>query len=328
MRSTHVLFTAIDTVVLAEEDVPDGDLAPMEVLLRTEASLVSAGTELARLKSQGEAVGQAYPVRSGYACIGRVLAVGSAVADLAIGQRVFYAGKHQAVQRFLHGQDHQWGRCYPVPDGIPSEDAVFVCLAQIAQTAPWVATAGPEDTVAVFGLGLIGTLAAQLYRLRGATVVGIDPVLERRALAMRCGISRTLSRRPDEPFATVTVDATGRTEVIAEAVRATLPFGQVALLGTPRVPCTLDATELFLRIHEQGLVVRGAHMWRFPATASRGTARTVADAYAHLFACIADGRLDVAPLRSHLAPPSEAPRLYRDLDQRRDTTWGVVIDWR
>ena len=328
MHSRHVLITAPDTVILAEEDIAEGDLAPFEVLLRSETSLISAGTELARLKGQGEAAGQTYPVRSGYACVGRVLAKGAAVTDLTIGQRVFYAGKHQEVQRFLHGQDHQWGRCYPVPEHLAAEDAVFVCLAQIALTAPWVATAGPEDTVAVFGLGLIGNLAAQLYRLSGATVVGLDPVPARRALAERCGVSRTAVQRPADAFASVTVDATGRSEVVAEAIRATLPFGQVALLGTPRIPSTLDATELFLRIHEQGLVVRGAHMWRFPATATRGNPRTVADAYAYLFACIADGRLKIAPLRSHLAPPSAAPQLYRDLDQRRDTTWGVVIDWR
>ena len=141
------------------------------MVVQNEATLISAGTELAGL--YGDEPSATYPSRSGYAAIGRLIAKGEAVGDFAIGDRVFYAGSHASAQRFLHGQNHQWGRLYPVPEGIAPEDAVFVCLAEIAMTAPNVTTLDIGDTVAVFGLGLIGILAAQLYQLKGARVLAV-----------------------------------------------------------------------------------------------------------------------------------------------------------
>ncbi len=338
LSSRHILFTAPNQVELASEEVDGAALARDEVLIASEASLISAGTELARLRGEGEGAG-AFPTRSGYACIGRIIAAGDGTAGVKPGDRVFFAGKHQAVQRFLHNQDHQWGRCYPVPEGLAPEDAAFVCLAQIALVAPWVSPAGPGDTVAVFGLGVIGNLCAQLYRLAGARVIGLDPVAERCAMARRCGIGETIDApagRQVEALlaatggagATVTVDAVGHTAVIQAAVEGTRLMGECVLLGTPRTPLPGDLTSLLNRVHMQGIALRGAHMWRFPATSVRGTTRTVADAYALIFAAIADGRLRVAPLRSHLVRPEDAPASYRELQHARDRVWGVAIDWR
>jgi threonine dehydrogenase-like Zn-dependent dehydrogenase len=336
--SRHVLFTAPNQVELAREDLDDAHLETDEVLIATEASLISAGTELARLRGEGEGAG-AFPTRSGYACIGRILAVGPSTTGVKPGDRVFFAGKHQAIQRFKHNQDHQWGRCYPVPDGIAPEDAVFVCLAQIALVAPWVAKAGLGDTVAVFGLGVIGNLCAQLFRLGGARVIGLDPVAARCAMAKRCGVAETISATGAGQItalkeatagagAAVTVDAVGHSAVTLAAVDGTRLMGECVLLGTPRSPLTGDITALLNRVHMEGIALRGAHMWRFPAMSVRGTTRTVADAYAMIFGAIADGRLQIAPLRSHLVRPEDAPAAYRQLQEARDSTWGVVIDWR
>jgi threonine dehydrogenase-like Zn-dependent dehydrogenase len=338
ISSRHVLFTAPNLVELASEELPDDPLDRDEVLIRNEVSLISAGTELARLRGEGEGVGQ-FPSRSGYASIGRVIATGPGTTGLQTGDRVFFAGKHQAVQRFKHNQNHQWGRCYPVPDGIAPEDGVFVCLAQIALVSPWVGAAGPGDTVAVFGLGVIGNLCAQLYRLGGARVIGLDPVAARCTMARRCGITETCDAAPGQQAAAVlaatggrgadlTVDAVGHSAVAMAAVECTRQMGECVLLGTPRAPLAGDLTQLLNRIHMEGIALRGAHMWRFPAMTVRGTKRTVADAYAMLFDMIADGRLSVAPLRSHLVPPDAAPQSYHDLAVARDRAWGVVIDWR
>jgi threonine dehydrogenase-like Zn-dependent dehydrogenase len=47
-----------------------------------------------------------------------------------------------------------------------------------------------------------------------------------------------------------------------------------------------------------------------------------------MFAFMRDGRLNVAPLRSHFIPPARAPEAYRGLQEQRDRYWGVVFDWR
>lgn len=338
IASRHILFTAPNQVELAAEEVSDSALERDEVLIRSEASLISAGTELARLRGEGEGAGQ-FPSRSGYACIGRILAIGPGTEGVKPGDRVFFAGKHQAVQRFRTNQDHQWGRCYPVPDGIAPEDAVFVCLAQIALTAPWVSAAGPGDTVAVFGLGVIGNLCAQLYQLAGARVIGLDPVAARCAMARDCGLRETLAAEPGRQIealrtatggegAAITVDAVGHPAVTLAAVEGTRLMGECVILGSPRTALPGDVGALLNRLHMQGIALRGAHMWRFPAMPVRGCTRTVADAYAMIFAAIRDGRLRVAPLRSHLVAPEQAPGCYRELAEARDRAWGVVINWQ
>ncbi len=336
-------FPAKNLVEVLDEPLDASPLKPDEVLIRSDVSLVSAGTELSRLHgTEGSWDGNPdYPWRPGYATIGRVQEIGPRVTDVRVGDRVFFAGKHQAIQRFTTGQGHQWGRCYPVPEHLASEDAVMVCLAQIALVAPWVAEAGPADTVAVFGLGVIGNLCAQLYQIHGARVIGLDPVAERCELARRCGIREVLSVPPEHQVnavrtltggadggAEVTVDAVGHSAVVRTCVEATRALGSAVLLGTPRTPLAGDLTPMLNRTHLQGIAIRGAHMYRFPAMRLRGVSRSVEDAYRMLFGLMQDGRLQVGPLRSHLADPADAPRLYHELHANRDTTWGVVFDWR
>jgi threonine dehydrogenase-like Zn-dependent dehydrogenase len=339
MKATYIEFAGLGRVEVRTEEVSTGDLAPWEVVVRSESSLVSAGTELAGLHNTENKPDPKFPRRTGYACVGRVVARGAAVTDFAVGARVFFAGKHASVQRFTHGQDHQWGRLYPVPDDVPAEDAPFVCLAQIAGIAPIVTTLDLGDTVAVFGLGVIGNLAAQLYRIQGARVIGLDPVAARVALARQVGIADAVGAPAGEQVqavldrtggrgAEVTVDAVGHSAVVENAVRATARFGQVVLLGTPRAPHAADLTPLLNAVHTQGLVVRGAHMWRLPAADVREAKRNVAWAYRTMFAFMRDGRLNVAPLRSHFVPPARAPEAYRGLQEQRDRYWGVVFDWR
>jgi len=308
----------------------------MEVLVRNEASLISAGTELANLHNLTGNV--EYPCRSGYASVGRVLSVGDAVSDFKAGDRVFYAGKHAEHQRFEHGQDHQWGRLYPVPDSIPSNEAPFVCLAQIAMVAPMLSTVHAGDTVAVFGLGVIGNLCAQLYRVMGCRVIGLDPVAKRCELARQTGISLTVDCPVEQQVdavkeltggagAEITVDAVGHAAVGRSCVAATALLGQVLILGTPRSPLPGDLNQVFHDVHMRGITVRGAHMWQFPAFDVRGAKLTVPRAYRTIYNWMDEGALKVKPLLSHAVPLDRAPEVYERLMSDRDTYWGVVFTY-
>lgn len=337
MTVTAIEFPAKGQVALVQEHLPDAPLQPSEVLLANDVTLISAGTELARL--HGLEANADFPVRPGYAAIGRILAAGAAVSDFNPGARVFYAGQHCSAQRFLHGQSHQWGRLYPVPDGIASEDAVFVCLAEIAMIGPCVTHLDLNDTVAVFGLGLVGNLAAQLYQLMGARVIALDPVSARCELAKRCGIHTVIKVPPDQQVAAVhdltggegarvTVDAAGHSSVLMNCINATALYGQVILLGSPRAPVHGNLTDAFNAIHMRGLIVRGAHMWRLPATDLREVKKTVPWSYRTIFDLMQRGALSVTPLRSHCVPPQLAPQMYAGLRDEPDKYWGVVLDWR
>lgn len=337
LTSTYVTFPKQGEVALATETIRTDDLGGTEVVVRNEATIISAGTELAGLHNiEGRTT---YPARSGYGSIGVVEAVGPAVTDVKPGDRVFYAGKHASVNRFVHGQDHQWGILYPCPKGIDAVEATFGCMAEIAMTAPNITELDLGDTVAVFGLGLVGNLAAQLYQLRGARVIGVDPVKSRCDLARRVGIATVIDAPAAQQLeairaatggrgADVTVDAAGHSAVAAQAVHATAVMGQVVLLGSPRAPYQADLTPVMSAIHTQCLTVRGAHMWQFPAFAVRGAKRTVPWAYATCFDLIASGRLKVRELASHVVAPEQAPQAYHGLHHEKEVWTGAVIDWR
>ena len=339
MKSTYIEFVALNRVEVRQEDVRTDDLAPWEVVVENEATLISPGTELSRLRGLEKGKQAGFPMRPGYAAVGRVRAKGDAVADFEVGGRVFYAGKHASAQRFLHGQNHMWGRLYAVPEELPAEHAVFGCLAEIAMTAPFVTELKLGDTVAVFGLGVIGNLAAQMYRLMGARVIGLDPVASRCELARAVGIECCLDASPATQVeallertggqgANVTVDAVGHSAVVCNAVRGTALYGQVVLLGTPRAEVRGNLTDAFHTIHERGLVVRGAHMWRLPAADVRECPRNVPWAYETVYRLIGEGSLRVKPLISHVIGPEKVPAAYDGLANRPQEYWGVVIRWR
>jgi 2-desacetyl-2-hydroxyethyl bacteriochlorophyllide A dehydrogenase len=337
MKSRFVEFPSAGQVVVREEEIDGSPLVENEVIVRNLVSLVSAGTELAGLT--GTEYNAKFPLRPGYAAIGEIIAKHDSVDDFAVGDRVFYAGKHASIQRFRHRQGHQWGTLYRAPADLDPEEAVFVCLAEIAYAG--VVATDPEvnDWVAVFGLGLIGNLTAQLYALKGARVIGLDPVESRVQVAHTVGIETTLSVPGSEQVeaiktltngqrARVTVDAVGHSAVVVTAAHAAADFGEVVLLGSPRVPYNADLTDLLADVHMRGLILRGAHQWRIPATNARGIRHSVESAVESLFDLIRRRQLKVRELLSHKIQVDEAPEIYAKLQSSPETTWGVIIDWR
>ncbi len=109
---------------------------------------------------------------------------------------------------FLRVPQAQFGPI-KVPEGPPDER--FLYLSDVLPTS-WQAVeyaAIPEGgSVAIFGLGPIGQMAARIARHKGARVIGIDLVRERLALAQANGIE-TLD----------VSDGPGDTGAIAERVR-------------------------------------------------------------------------------------------------------------
>jgi len=84
-----------------------------------------------------------------------------------------------------------------VPDGVPDER--FLYLSDILPTA-WqgveYAEVGEGETLLVVGLGPVGQLAARIARHRGIRTLAVDPVAERRDVALAHGIEVLESTRP------------------------------------------------------------------------------------------------------------------------------------
>ncbi|MBO7744817.1 zinc-binding alcohol dehydrogenase [Paenibacillus sp. MWE-103] len=114
--------------------------------------------------------------------VGVVTEVAPDVKQFAVGDRVCgYSGIRETV---VAHPDH----LLRVPDGMSWKSAVCYDPAHFALGGIRDAHIRVGDRVAVFGLGAIGQLAAQMAKLAGASYVAVvDPIAKRREVAMRAG---------------------------------------------------------------------------------------------------------------------------------------------
>lgn len=338
--SKYILFPEKDSIAVPSETVTSDRLPAHEIILQAEASVISAGTELARLS--GTEYRSSFPARPGYGMIGKIIEKGSEIA-FPVGTRIFCAGSHASYQRFQCNQDHQWNYAFPVPDGLDPVEASIACMAEIAMTAPNLSDVRLGDTVAVFGLGMVGLLSALMYQLKGANVIGIDPAAFRCELAKKMGIRDVIDCPPDRQYdsvmaltggkgAHITVDAAGHSAVLLSAIKVTAEFGEILSLGSPRTPYPYDLTEVFKEIHLKCCRLTGAHMWQYPVQAQRGVKKSVAWAFNTCFDLIRTKKLDVTPLISHIIPAgnleNEITGVYDGLRNKPNEYTCAVIDWR
>ena len=338
MKIREVVVTGQNQVELQTNEIDTPVLAANELLIDTEYTFISSGTELANYTGREPKVFQegswcAYPWRSGYANVGVVCEVGSGVTRAAVGDRVFTYGRHASTIRY--SQDRLVA---PVKETVDPAVVAASRMAGVAMTAIVVAEIGTNPWVVVFGLGLVGNLASQMFQLHGCRVIGVDPVAARRKLAQRCGIEATVGGNADEAQAQIqeitggelgdiTVDAVGHSSVVMQALRATANYGQIIILGSPRVSVPGDLTELLSDTHLRWLTIRGALEWCVPMYPDIGNRTSQWRKQQTIFDWMARGQLHVEPLISHRLKPEQIKQAYDGLLNEPNVYTGVVLDW-
>ncbi|MCY4403942.1 MAG: zinc-binding dehydrogenase [Candidatus Poribacteria bacterium] len=338
MKISEVVVTGQNEVELQVSEFDDSIQSPHEILIDTEYTFISSGTELANYTGREPKVFQkgswcAYPWRSGYANVGIVRDVGANVTRVAPGDRVFTYGRHASTIRY--SQDRL---ITPVRDSIDAGVVAASRMAGVAMTSIIVSEIGTNSRVIVFGLGLVGNLASQMFQIHGCRVIGVDPVKERRELAERCGIAQTVGGDANEVQAQlqdftngelghITVDAVGHSSVVMQALRATANHGQLVILGSPRVSVHGDLTELLSDTHLRWITIRGALEWCVPMYPDTGNRVSQFSKQQTIFDWIARGELDVESLVSHRLKPELIKQAYDGLLNEPDVYTGVVLDW-
>jgi 2-desacetyl-2-hydroxyethyl bacteriochlorophyllide A dehydrogenase len=164
---------------------------PDEVLVRAHFGAISRGTErliysgrmpsseYERMRCPRMAGSFPFPVKYGYASVGRVEAGAAQLLDRV----VFCLHPHQTLFTL------PVAGALPVPDHVPATRAVLAANMETALNAVWDARPSPADRIAVVGAGVVGLLTAYLCgRMPGAQVTVVDVAPSRAAVAKGLGV--------------------------------------------------------------------------------------------------------------------------------------------
>ena len=198
-------------------EVPVPVVQPGRVLVRTAASLISAGTEraltelgqkslLGKARERPELIGKVWEkVRTegvaqalegvrdkldqshavGYSAAGIVIECAPDVTDFRSGDRVACAGTDYASHAEIISVPRNL--CVRLPQQLSFAEAAFGTVGAIALQGVRLAEPTLGESVVVIGLGLVGQLTVQLLKANGCRVFGIDIDEARIQLALRSG---------------------------------------------------------------------------------------------------------------------------------------------
>lgn len=251
--SRMVRFTSARVAEVVDEE--SKALEPDEVRISTLYSGISAGTELTAYRGTNAYMNKKwdeklrlfvdgstsfeYPVNGwGYEEVGEVVEVGSDVTNLSVGDIVWGTWGHrtETIQKAERAAKRI------LAPGVDTRIGIFSQIGAIALNVVLDADIHVGETVAVFGLGVPGQLVAQLARLNGARVIGVDGVASRRALASELGadivldpadgpVAERIRELTDGRGADVCLEVTGNYHALHEAIRAVAYNSRVCVAG-------------------------------------------------------------------------------------------------
>jgi 2-desacetyl-2-hydroxyethyl bacteriochlorophyllide A dehydrogenase len=267
MSPLSLYFTAPGQVAVREEVLPH--LAPDKVLVQTLLSAISPGTELIIFRGQFPedltvdeniptlACKFAYPLKYGYATVGRVVSTGAQVNPGWEGRLVFSLHAHES---HFHATPDE---LLPLPEGMVPEDAIFLPHMETAVNLVMDGHPLLGEKVVVFGQGIIGLLTtALLARFPLSSLVTLDCFDLRRQASQQLGAHISLNsdvpEMPDQLHALhpegadLVYELSGAPAVLNQAIDATGFAGRVVIgswYGQKRAALDLGGRFHRSRIH-------------------------------------------------------------------------------
>jgi 2-desacetyl-2-hydroxyethyl bacteriochlorophyllide A dehydrogenase len=309
------------------EDVPEP--GNEEVLVRTEISAISAGTELLLYRgevAEGTVVDESlaslsgrvsYPLAYGYAAVGTVVARGESAAAELMGRRVFAFAPHRshflAPARELH----------LVPDDVSSESMVMLPTLETAvgflqDSRPMIG-----ERALVVGQGVVGLVTtALLARFPLGRLVTVDRWEMRRRVSVGLGAARSCAPEDlDERDFDLALELSGAPSALDVAVAAAGFEGRVLVgswYGSKRA-----AIDLGTHFHRGRLRIQSSQVSRLSGhLLSRWTKERRIE--------VALESLRGVPLEnliSHRLPIERAAEAYRLLDESPGECLQVLLTY-
>lgn len=332
----QIVFTKPNTAELI--DVPDEAPGEGQVLVKTEYTAVSAGTERANIiGDQNVSVLQKnmpveFPRTSGYCGVGKVVKLGSGVTKLKVGDRVIICfGKHKEYNVMPE-------TAVKIDNSLDALDVVFTVITAFPMLAVRRTRLEIGEPALVVGLGILGLLGVELCKAAGACpVIAADFDKDRREKAKNLGADYVLD--PSEPDylekvkeltdgkgAPVVLEVTGNAEALKRSVECTADMGRIALLGCTRAP--VDGFDFYHDVHGRGISLIGANNVARAKYESYPGCRTMHDDCADIVNLVKHKRINQRALIGKLCSPKDATEVYSVLaNNPKEFPIGVVFDW-
>lgn len=332
-RSLH--FTSPLKVEVREEEIPSPGRG--EVMVRTECSAISAGTEMLfyrDLVGSGTVLDpqipslsgdSRYPFKYGYSAVGRVIDLGEGVSPEWEGSRVFSFHPHES--HFLARPEE----LLALPEGIGPEEGVFLPFMETALSLVMDGRPIMGEEVAVLGQGVIGLLTTRLLaEMPLSNLVTLEALEMRREWSREMGSRRTLDAchptrellsNLDEDGFDLVFEVSGNPQALDHAIRLTGFGGRVVIgswYGRKKVPLHLGR-----EFHRRRPSLVSSQVSSVdPSLSGRWDKR-------RRFQLAWRWIREVRPSRliTHRLPIGEAPRAYRMIHGERGKVLQVLLTY-
>ncbi|MDI1284811.1 MAG: NAD(P)-dependent alcohol dehydrogenase [Reyranella sp.] len=348
------IFVEPGRIVLERKPIPD--VGPLDALMRVTTTTI-CGTDVHILKGEYPV---AKGLTVGHEPVGVIEKLGSAVSGYQEGQRVIAGAITPSGHSYAclcgcpsqdgpgtpHGFKAAGGWRFgntidgcqaefvlvpdamtnlsPIPDDL-SDEQVLMCPDIMSTGFSGAERAGIRigDTVVIFALGPIGLCAAAGARLMGATtIIGVDAIPERLAMARRLGVDQVVNFRETDPASEImrltdgrgvdaAIEALGTQVTFEAALRVLRPGGTLSSLGVYstdlRIPIDAYAAGLGDKTVVSTLCPGGKERMR------------------RLMNVVASGRIDLKPLVTHRFKLDQIEEAYELFSHQRDGVLKVAL---
>lgn len=197
-----------------------------------------------------------YPLIPGHEIVGEVVAAGSMVKNIKVGDKVgvgWFSESCMSCSQCMHGSHHlcrdrkttiaaanggfadyvraHWAWAIPLPEGIDMSKAGPLLCGGITVFNPIIAAGVlPTDKVGVIGIGGLGHLALKFLKHWGCEVIAFSSSESKRQQILTMGATRVVNSRSTEELATIA----GRLDFIINTTSVNLDWASYLMALAPK----------------------------------------------------------------------------------------------
>lgn len=330
---------------LVERDVPEPGATEVVIAIK---SCCICGSELHVYKGKhpwvtGEHPLRPYPVCVGHEFAGDVIAIGSKVSSVRVGDRVTVepvvaCGECPSCLRgeynycdtymiYLLRDESGMAECfvtdqryvYKLPPQMSYHTGALIEPLAVAVRAVKRAKIGFSDKVAVFGTGAIGLLLCAVCKAAGAQeIIATGNRDERLDIALAMGATRTVNVLRESALDVVSqltggrgvsrsFEVVGAEETLEQAMKCLCKGGVATVLGIFRDPFAKIPAPLFVR---REITVQGSNTYQWDFEDAVALARVI----------------DLERLVSHVFPLDQVDQAFKVAADRKEKAVKVMVD--